>query len=305
VVVAWVAEVVVFGVLRPGSFLTAGNFESIASSQAAVLVLALALVPTLSAGEIDLSVASVMTISATLLGQLNGVDHWSLGASVVVALAASLVAGLVNAIVTVFIGVDGIIVTLGMGTLLLGIALEVSNSLTIGGVSNALQTAMNRTFGGISAAFFYALLITIVLWYLFRHTPAGRRILFIGQSREGARLSGIRVSQLRVTSFVLGAFVAGLAGIITVGVAGGIQPSSLQTLLLPAFAAAFLGSAVFVPGKVNAAGTWVAMYFLATGITGVELLGVSTWVSDVFYGGALIIAVTFSRFAAIRGRRRA
>lgn len=60
------------------------------------------------------------------------------------------------------------------------------------------------------------------------------------------------------------------------------------------FAAVFLGTAIIQPGRLNPIGTWIGVYFLYTGILGLEDLGLQQWVSDVFYGGALVVAVTIS-----------
>jgi ribose transport system permease protein len=298
--VVWVVEIVVFGAFAPGSFLTWANAASIMSSQSALLLLALAIVPTLAAGEIDLSAAGTMTISATIVGQLNAVEGLNVWLAVLVAVAASIVVGLVNGFLTVVVGVQSIIVTLGMGTLLIGLARWLSDMLTIGGVSPELSQLMNVQLLGVSAAFYYAAGIGVGLWYVYKHTAVGRHVVFIEQNREVARLSGIRVTQLRMGVFVATSALAGLAGIVVIGVAGGLQPSSLQTLLLPAFAAAFLSTAIFEPGRINPLGTIVALLFLSTGITGLVLVGLDSWIRDVFYGVAVIVAVTVSRLAYLR-----
>jgi ribose transport system permease protein len=304
VVVVWFVEVAIFGVLAPDSFLRWANFASIFSSQAALLVLALAIVPTLIAGEIDLSAAGTMTIAATIVGQLNAVAGINVWVSVAVALVAALVAGLINGVLTVYLGVQSIIVTLGMGTLLIGLSLWISNLLTIGGVSGSLGKAMNTSILSVSAAFYYALAIGVLLWYLYKHTAIGRHVVFIGQNQEVARLSGIDVPRLRVGAFLATGLLSGIAGVIVIGEAGGIQPSSLQTLLLPAFAAAFLSSAIFEPGRINPLGTMVALLFLATGISGLVLVGLNSWIQDVFYGAAVVVAVTVSRVAYLRAKKR-
>ena len=85
-----------------------------------------------------------------------------------------------------------------------------------------------------------------------------------------------------------------------VGTTGAADPSSGLTFLLPAFAAAFLGATSINPGRFNPWGTMISVYFLVTGITGLSILGVSTFVQDLFYGGALVIAVTLSQI--VRGR---
>jgi ribose transport system permease protein len=83
-------------------------------------------------------------------------------------------------------------------------------------------------------------------------------------------------------------------------VLGSADPSSGQNLLLPAFAAAYLGATTIFPGRFNPVGSVAAVYFLATGITGLTMLGVPLWVTDIFNGAALILAVLISQI--VRGR---
>jgi ribose transport system permease protein len=294
----WALEIVVFALIVPSTFLRVESFTQLASSQAALAILALAVVPTLAVAEIDLSVASVMGLSAITFGQLTGVNHWNAAAALAVALGVAGLIGLVSGAITVFLRVQGLIVTLGMGTLVLGLTLFIANSQTIGGISPDVSQVVNTTVGGVSLAFFYALVIAVLLWYVLRHTPSGRSVLFLGFNREVARLSGINGDGLRLGSFVVGSLIAGVAGVVSISIAGGADPTSFEPLLLPAFAATFLGTLVFTPGQVNPLGTFVSLYFLATGIYGIQLIGAGTWVSNVFYGGALIIIIAVSGIAA-------
>ena len=94
--------------------------------------------------------------------------------------------------------------------------------------------------------------------------------------------------------------LASAAGILYAGVLGSADPYSGLNYLLPAFAAAFLGATTIQPGRFNPWGTIVAVYFLGTGITGLSMLGIPLWVTNVFNGGALILAVTISQIT--RGR---
>ena len=118
--------------------------------------------------------------------------------------------------------------------------------------------------------------------------------------REVARLSGINVDRMRWGCLVVSAFLGAVAGVIYAGTIGAADPNSGLTYLLPAFAAAFLGATSIQPGRFNPIGSVIAVYFLVTGITGLSILGVSTFVQDLFYGGALIVAVTLSQI--VRGR---
>jgi ribose transport system permease protein len=91
--------------------------------------------------------------------------------------------------------------------------------------------------------------------------------------------------------------------VLYAGTTGGADPSSGASFLLPAFAAAFLGATSIVPGRFNPWGSFIAVYFLVTGITGLQLLGVESFVQQLFYGGALVVAVVLSRL--IGGRAAA
>jgi ribose transport system permease protein len=304
VIGVWVVEIILFSVLVPNTFLSAANFTSLLSSQAPLILLALALVPTLASGEIDLSIAGTMTITATLTAQLNSVYDVNIWVAVIAGLAVALAVGIVNALLAVYLGVQSIVVTLGMGTLLIGLSVWISNSLTISGVSVDLSRLVNTQFLGVNAAFYISIVVGIALWYVYRHTALGRSIVFIGKNAEVARLSGLPVPRLKLVSFVTTSFLAGLAGVMIIGVAGGLQPTSLQTLLLPAFAAAFLGTAIIDPGTANPIGTVVAVLFLATGITGLVLLGMDSWIRDVFYGAAVVVAVAVSRIAYLSSKKK-
>jgi ribose transport system permease protein len=92
-----------------------------------------------------------------------------------------------------------------------------------------------------------------------------------------------------------------LAGVLYAGTQGAADPVSGVTYQLPAFAAAFLGSTCIMPGRFNPWGATVAVYFLVTGITGLVFLGFSSFIQEMFYGGALVIAVTLSQL--VRGRQ--
>lgn len=304
IILVWAALFILFSVFLPGVFLTSNNLAALLSSQASLILLSLSVLPVLAAGEIDLSIAGVMTIAATTVGQLNGVWEINIFIAVIVALAISLLIGLINGLLTIKVGVASIVVTLGMSTLLVGLSVWLSNTLTITGVSSQLGKIVNMPVLGVNLAFWISIAIGIVLWYIYRHTAVGRHVVFIGKNAEVARLSGLPVARLKLGTFVVTSFLAGLSGVMIVAIAGGLQPTSLQTLLLPAFAGAFLGSAIIDPGSHNPIGTVIAVLFLATGINGLILLGADAWVNNVFYGAAVILAVTFSRIIYVRALKK-
>jgi ribose transport system permease protein len=297
--VVWGVVIVVFGLLKPDTFLTSSNFSTIFGSQAVLVILALALLIPLTVGEYDLSVAGSMGLGLILTQWLTGEHGWSLGPAVIAALSAGVLVGVINAFFIIKIGVESLIMTLGMGTLLTGIGFALTET-TVVGPSQFLSDAVRNHLFGIPLAFYYGLALTAVAWYVFARTPLGRYLYFVGSGREVARLSGIKVDALRAGSLIAAGFISAFAGIVLAGVLGSSSPSVSNGFLLPAFAAVFLGATAVTPGRFNPWGTFIAVYFLITGITGLELMGLVGWIEQVFYGAALIIAVALSRLAAGR-----
>ena len=302
-IMAWIALIVVFAVVAPPSFLQWPTFSSIIfGSQAVLVVLTLGLIIPLTAGDFDVSVAAVLTFSAMILAVLNAKLGLPLWQAVLVCLAMGLVVGVVNAFFIIYFRIHSLIVTLGTASVIQGLILWISSSQTLSGVSPGLidWVIVNRLFD-IPLAFYYAMGLGVIIWYVFEFTPIGRRLLFVGRGREVARLSGISVVRVRGTALVASSIIATLAGIINVGTTGGADPLSGLTFLLPAFAAAFLGATSIVPGRFNPLGSIIAVFFLVTGITGLNFLGVDTFVQNMFNGAALILAVSLSQL--VRGRK--
>ena len=297
----WFLLIAGFGLAMPRSFLSWGNFSIMFASYAPAALLALAIIVPLTAGDYDLAVGATLTLSASMIGVLNVWQHIPIGLVLVIVLGAGAVVGLVHALFIIYFRVPSLVVTLGTTSLMSGLVQWMTNSSTIGGIDNALIMAVvgSRLFG-IPYAFYYALVAAVVMWYIFDYTPFGRRLLFVGRGREVARLNGIAVDRVRLGALLISSVLAAAAGILYAGVLGSADPYSGLNYLLPAFAAAFLGATTIQPGRFNPWGAMAAVYFLATGITGLSMLGIPLWVTNVFNGGALIIAVTISQLT--RGR---
>ncbi|NEI74480.1 ABC transporter permease [Rhizobium lusitanum] len=299
--IAWLLIIAIFGAISPDSFLTWPNFSTIFGSQAVLVILTLGLIIPLTAGDIDLSIAQILTLSSMVIAVLN-VDHgWPIGAAIIAALIVGLLTGLLNAFFTLYFRIHSLIVTLGTGTFLHGLTLWISDSRTIGGIDWSLVNAviLIRVLG-IPLAFYYALALALILVYVFQFTSLGRKALFVGRGREVARLSGIPVTRVRLVCFLASGGVAAIAGVLYAGTSGSADPNSGTQLMLPAFAAAYLGATAISPGRFNPLGSMIAVYLLVTGITGLSILGIDTFVQDLFYGGALVVAVALSQL--VRGR---
>jgi ribose transport system permease protein len=299
--VAWAILIIGFGLLTPTMF-TWPPYASMLGFNSIIVVLTLALILPLTAGDFDLSVASTLTLSAMMVAILNVRNGVPIPVAVAVAVAIGALIGAVNAFFILYFRIHSLIVTLGVGYFVNGVVLWVSNSAVVFGQSltSLVKVVFTTRLFGIALLFWYALILTIGLWYLFEFTATGRRLLFVGRGREVARLSGVKVERVRAGALIASGIIAALAGVLYVGMRGSADPSSGQAFLLPAFAAAFLGSTAIYPGRFNPWGAFVAVFFLSTGILGLNFLGADSYVQNLFYGGGLVIAVSISQLVRKR-----
>ena len=289
----WLVFIAVFGIWTPSEFLTMSTVRGIASQQAVTGIVALAVLIPLASGLYDLSVGA--TANLTGMMSVTMLNHgWALVPSIIIPVAVGIVIGFVNAFVVVRLGVNSFIATLGMSSILAAVlVIMTGDNSPVPPTSTAWNNFTQTTIAGFQIVVVYMLVIAFVLWWLMAYTPVGRYFYAIGGNLEAARLSGVRVNRYSTLALVLAAGISGLAGVFATSV-GGPSLDFGPALLLPAFATAFLGSTQLVPGKFNVWGTLLAMFVLATGVEGLQLVSGAAWLGDMFYGVALILAVALS-----------
>lgn len=285
------------------TFPTSANIRNVLGNQAVIGILAMAIVIPLVCGEFDFSVGSVAGISQVLCAGFMA----RLGAPLVLAVGIGIgvgaAVGLSNGNTVARIGVNSLIVTLGVSTVLFGVVEWYTRGQSIiTGISPSLVHVGTGDWLGVPRTVYFLVVVAAAVYYLLEHTPYGRYLHSIGSNREAARLVGLRVERLVLIAFVLSGTLAGLAGVLLVARNGGASPQvGTVSDTLQALSAAFLGATAIRPGRFNVVGTIVAIFFLAFSVTGLSLAGVANWVNDVFNGAALFIAVLIS---TVIGRRR-
>jgi ribose transport system permease protein len=305
-VFVFVAVMVFFSVWGQTSatFPTSANIKNVLGNQAVVGILSLGVMFPLVCGEFDFSVGPVAGLSQVLTAGFMARLGAPLVLALVVGIAVGALVGIVNGITVGRIGVNSLIVTLGVSTMLSGVVAWYTHSQSIiTGISTDLTDLGSGDWFGIPRTVYVLAVVAVVAYYVLELTPFGRYLYSVGSNREAARLVGLPVERLVTTAFVISGTLAGVAGVLLVARNGSASPQvgtvgdSLQAL-----AAVFLGATAIKPGRFNVLGTLIAIFLLAFTVTGLSLAGVAGWINDVFNGAALFVAVLVS---TIVGRRRA
>jgi ribose transport system permease protein len=297
--------IVIFGVWTPHLFLTMSTVDSIASSQAIGAMLGIAVIVPLSTGVFDLSIGAVVNLTAVIAAVLMQRDNWNMWAAIAVAVAVGVVVGVLNGFIVVRLRVSAFIATLGTATIIGAVQTIVSNQTQPLQPSSTLWANLTEyQVGGFQVIIFYLIAIALFFWWLLDHTPVGRQFYAVGGNAEAARLSGIKVDKWVWVSLIISASLSGVAGVLYCSLSG---PSLTfgSALLLPAYAAAFLGSTQLKPGRFNIWGTIIAVYVLAIGIQGLQYVTGVQWLGDMFNGIALVVAVGFASLSPVLKARRA
>ena len=289
--------VVVFSVVSPETFATVSNARVVAASSAIAGILTLAVVVSMAAGTFDISLAANMTFSICLLGSLVTDQGLAWPLAVVVTVVAGALIGAANAVVITRFGVEPIVATLGMSSVLAALSFWVADGQTIllEGVAPSFTDAGSASIASVPITVFYLVGLAVVLWFLLEHTPFGRYLYAIGSNAQAARLAGIKVMRLQALTLMLTGALAALAGVVLTMQLGAASFGAGSPYLLPAFAAAFLGSTQILPGRFNVRGTIVALYLLAIAVKGLQLsFPELPWIKDLVSGLVLIVAVSIT-----------
>lgn len=284
---------ILFALLTP-NFATAGNAVNILRQASINIVLATGMTFVILTGGIDLSVGSILAVSAVVavLVSLLPALGW---AAVPAALLTGLLLGLVNGALITFLDVPPFIVTLGSLTALRGAAYLVANGTTVINPDLNFAWVGNSYLGPIPWLVIIALLTVAASWFILRQTVLGVQIYAVGGNERAARLTGIKVNRVLLFVYGVSGLLAGLAGIMSASRLYSATGLLGQGYELDAIAAVILGGTSFTGGIGTIGGTLLGALIIAVLNNGLTLLNMSYFWQLVVKGLVIIVAVMIDR----------
>ena len=248
-------------------------------------------------GEFDLSIAAIFSLSGALSAGLVSFNELPTALVVVLVLGVGALIGLANGVLVMYFRLPALVATIAMASIVDGITLWYTDGQVIfEGIPDDFIQIGRASLGEIQTPMLFMIGIAVVLFIMLKYTAAGRSIHAIGGNRAAARMSGIRVDRFVILAFVISGLCAAFAGVLQTARNGSALAFMGNSFLLPAFAAAFLGSVTLRRGEFHIVGTIIGVYFVAIGANGLFILGFPFWVEFVFSGTILIVATAGSRF---------
>ncbi|WP_353807885.1 ABC transporter permease [Agromyces sp. SYSU T00194] len=317
---ALILIIVVFSLLSP-NYLTVENLLIMASHVAIYALLGMGMLMVILNGGIDLSVGSTLGFSAVIGGfLLQGVPinifgvilFPSVPVVVILSVGVGALVGLVNGILVARFNVAPFVATLGMLYVVRGLALLMTNGLTINDLDGdpALGNAgfewlgFNRVLG-IPIGVIIMGIVALVLGYVLGRTRFGRWLYASGGNERAAELSGVPVRRVKVSVYVISGMCAAIAGLILASTLTSASPTAGNTYELTAIAAVVIGGAALSGGRGNIRGTLLGAFVIGFLADGLVIVGVSAYWQMVFMGAVIVVAVLLNTLQYGRRRRPA
>ena len=290
-VLAGIAIIIIFSILKPDSFATLSNFINITRQISLLVVISIGATLVMSIEEFDLSIGAMASLGGVLSAKfaVYGLPIWL---CLILPVAICLVIGYLNGYIVTRFKVLSFITTLAMGTIIGGFTFWFTGGSTVfENIPEGFRYIGSKLIIAIPLLSVIMVLFIILFWFVMRHTIFGRKLYAIGGNEDASEVSGINVKLNKNIAFAICGAMAAITGVLMASRLGSAHPTGGDGFFLQAYAAAFLGRTVFLEGVPNILGTFFGAAILGILANGLTILQVPTFMQDVLTGAIIIIAV--------------
>ncbi|WP_422445461.1 ABC transporter permease [Thermoanaerobacterium sp. DL9XJH110] len=274
-------------------FLSPENLMNILRQTAMISVMAVGMTFTISAAEIDLSIGSIVALSALVAALV--LRSAGIILAVLAGLSVGAVTGLLNGIIVSKVRIPSFLVTLGTSSIVSGLARKITNLEAVPIIDKRFNFIFGSgDIGPISTLFLWTLIIMIVGDLVYRKTPFGRAVLATGGNKSAARFSGIRTDAVKVAVMTISAVCAAFAGILYAGRLHGARYTLGEADVMTVIAAVVIGGTSFTGGRGTVVGSIIGSIIMGMLNNGLLLMGLSVSDQMIARGIIIILAVSLS-----------
>jgi ribose transport system permease protein len=293
-----IATMLLFGIFAIGSssFLSAMNVFNVSRNAALYVFVALGQAMVLLIGGMNLSLGAIGGLSVIATGyciQVLGLPGWI---AVIVAILVGMLAGAFNGVIIIRLKLNAFVVTLATSFVFTGLVLGISKGFPYTQIPESFKFIGAEGFLGMPYLFWLMVLTLIVVWFIFRFTVIGRRLLATGGNIEASRFSGIKTDHMILFANIASGFFAALSGVLWVSRMGTAEPSIGTDWMIISFAVAVIGGTALSGGAISALGLFASSIMIALIQNGLIMLNVNVYFEQTFLGVIILLAVAVESF---------
>jgi len=278
------------------SFLTTTNIINILRQVSIIGIVAIGMSFVIITGGIDLSVGSIMALSAVVASSFAKADSsYSLFIPIIIGMTVGLACGLINGVLVAKWKVAPFIATLGMMTAARGLAMVYTNGRPVIGLNNSYNNIGSGYILGLPIPVIIFIVIVAIGIFLLNFTVYGRHVFATGGNEQSAKLSGIRVNSVKIGVYAIAGLLAGVGGMILSSRIMSGSPVLGQGYELDAIAAVVIGGTSLFGGVGSIVGTLIGVLIIGVMNNGLDLLNVSSYYQQILKGTIIVIAVLLDK----------
>jgi len=280
------------------SFRSKENLINMMGQVAFLSIISAGLTSCLKAGDIDLSIGGIATLSGNIVAWFL-VNNYGIALSIVNTLFIGIAAGVINGILVAYIGFHSLICTLATMGIMMGITEGLTEGISIwSGIPETFSIIGRGAIGGIPIRFIIMFILLIILHFFHQHTEAGRKLEAIGGNPVASRLSGINIRWNRMIAFALSGLFAAITGTMVTSSLMFSDSNMGLGFTFPAIVACFIGAATIKIGHYHILGTFIGVLIMVVATNGMIILLVPGYLLDIVRGSILILSISLASIMA-------
>ncbi len=284
----------IFFSLSAENFLSTANLLNVLKQISFLTILSIGFSFALTTSELDLSFATVGSLSCVITGGLIYHQHSALLA-VAAGLGIGLAAGLTNGLIVTRLKVPSLIGTLAVSSITTGVCFWITGGVAfVGRWGDAFLFLGRGRLFGIPVLIVWTLLVAIISLFVLKQTRLGIHMVFAGENDEAARLGGIQTKKMKIIGLSLSGLAAGMTGVLLASSLSSADPVAADGFMLTAIAAVLLGMTMIEPGHPNVVGTVIGAITIGMLSNGLILMGAQYYVQHIILGLIIIASVSVS-----------
>lgn len=281
-------------------FLQSNNLLNLLDQSVVTGIVAVGMTFVILTGGIDLSVGSVLGLTAVLMGLT--LPGYGIVPGIAVAVAAGAAIGMVSGVLIARFGLASFVVTLGVMAIGRSLAYICSGATSLSDIPEQMSDLVYTSVLGAPSNVATLVALYVLAWLYLTFTKGGRTIYAIGSNREAARTAGLNVLAYSVLPYVVSGALSAVAGVLLSAQILSIDPLAGTALELDAIAAVVIGGASLAGGRGSIVGTLIGVFIMVMIRNGLNLLGVNPFWQGSAIGGIIIAAVLAERLVSIRAQ---